>query len=193
MANLMGTNLFQAYDDSPMSGGNPNSMQSIDTFNVDSVPQSPSTPTTSNSNSGSSAIPPSMPPNHPEVQLQQNKNNNQFYDSANIYNEFNMQEQLAVLQHELAKQKELAKMSQTKNKESESIIDRFVSKKKEVFKLVVMSLTILLAMSIHYVMNDLLKNYLINNELSENQEFMTKLAYPITVLLAIWAFKVFNK
>jgi len=189
----MGTNLFQAYDDSPMSGGNPNSMQSIDTFNVDSVPQSPSTPTTSNSNSGSSAIPPSMPPNHPEVQLQQNKNNNQFYDSANIYNEFNMQEQLAVLQHELAKQKELAKMSQTKNKESESIIDRFVSKKKEVFKLVVMSLTILLAMSIHYVMNDLLKNYLINNELSENQEFMTKLAYPITVLLAIWAFKVFNK
>ena len=191
MAHLMGTNLFQAYDESPMSGNPPPMHQ--DSFNVDSSPQSQSTMNTPISNSGSTTIPPpSMPPNHPDVQMQQAKNA-QFYDSANIYNELNMQEQLAMLQHELAKQKELAKNSQSTNKESESIIDRFVSKKKEVFKLVVMSLTILLAMSIHYVMNDLLKNYLINNELSENQEFMTKLAYPLTVLLVIWAFKVFNK
>ena len=192
MANLMGTNLFQAYDESPISGNR--NINSVDTFNVDIPPSSTINQSTMNENSTNSAIPPpSMPPNHPDINMQSNNKNNQFYDSANIYNELNMQEQLAILQHELAKQKELTKFSQNVNKDSETIIDRFVSKKKEVMKLIVMSLTILLAISMHYLLSDLLKNYLINNELSENQEFMTKLAYPITILLIIWTFKVFNK
>jgi hypothetical protein len=73
------------------------------------------------------------------------------------------------------------------------MFDRFVSKKKDVLKLVTMALTVLLAISSHYVMTDLIRNYIANNDLTGNQEFTTKIAYPLTVLLLIWTLKVFNR
>ena len=179
MASLMGTELFQAYEDAKPPSNPINNPINIDVNDTQHT-----------MNANSSSVPPTtMPPNHPDVQIPNQQN--QFYDSTNIYNnDANLQEQLAILQYELAKQKEVTAQNL---KENESLIDRFVSKKKEVFKLVIMALTILLAISIHYVMSDLIKNYMVNNDLTNNQEFTTRIAYPITVLLIIWVFKVFNK
>ena len=180
MASLMGTELFQAYEDAkPPNNPINNPIQIEINDNQNNM----------NTNNSTNVPPPSMPPNHPDVQIPNQQN--QFYDSTNIYNnDANLQEQLAMLQYELAKQKEVTAQNL---KESESLIDRFVSKKKEVFKLVIMSLTILLAISLHYVISDLIKNYMVNNDLTNNQEFTTRIAYPITILLVIWVFKVFNK
>ena len=101
-----------------------------------------------------------------------------------------MYDQLGQLQEELRMQKQKLQASKSNDV---NIIDRFVSKKKEVFKLVIISLTILLAFSMHFVVNDMLKSYLMNTILTPTQEMLTKLSYPITVLLLIWTIKVFNK
>lgn len=91
------------------------------------------------------------------------------------------------LQNELEKQKTMNK------RESEPLYDRFVSKKKDVMKLLNIALTVLLAISLHFVFSDLLKAYLQNNDFSNNKETLIKLLYPASVLLILWSFKVFNK
>jgi len=194
--NLFGTDLFQAYE---QFSGNPSIQTDITMDPMSSLNQTgqeqgtssvPNTPTHNN-------VPPtSMPPNHPNIQNSTSHdtpltNSNPFYNSGTIYNDLSMQQQLSTLKNELQRQKESNKLNQRTSQDS--IIDRFVSKKKEVFKLVTMSMTILLAISIHFVLNDLIKNYIVNNNLTDNQELFTKLAYPLTILLIIWMFKVFNR
>ena len=195
--NLFGTDLFQAYEQ--FSGG-PSALNDMTMNHSDTLVQS------SPSQQVATPPPPSMPPNHPSIHTNNKSagsssntddgtsstpNISPFYDSNSIYSEMNMSQQLAVLKDELHKQKEINKMS--RRDMQDSLIDRFVSKKKEVFKLVTMSMTILLAISIHFVLNDLIRNYIVNNNLSDNQELFTKIAYPLTILLVIWMFKVFNR
>tara|TARA_B110000261_G_C12963777_1_gene309674 strand:+ start:292 stop:852 length:561 start_codon:yes stop_codon:yes gene_type:complete len=135
--------------------------------------------------------PPPPPPHHQQgvqysqQQLQQEEN---MYETNNFFRDNQMQNQLSKLQEELQHQKQ-----KTTNAVDTNIIDRFISKKKEVFKLILIALTILLAFSLHYIVNDLLKNYMNNNMLSPSQELFTKISYPISVLLLIWTIKVFNK
>ena len=92
------------------------------------------------------------------------------------------------LQLELEKQKQLNKKEQ-----GEPLYDRFVSKKKDVFKLLCISLTVLLAISLHFVLSDLIKTYLANNDFTSNKEQMIKFMYPLSVLAVLWSMKVFNK
>ena len=77
--------------------------------------------------------------------------------------------------------------------QAEPLYDRFVSKKKDVFKLLGIALTVLLAISVHFAMGDLIKSYLRNNDFSHNKEVMIKFTYPAVVLLMLWCLKVFNK
>ena len=102
-----------------------------------------------------------------------------------FFGENNLQEQLHQLQKELHNQKRLQK--------HDNLLDRFVSKKKDVLKLVLMSMTILLAFSMHYIIIDLIKNYSIANELTSSKELFVKIAYPLSVLMVIWTMKVVNQ
>ena len=95
-----------------------------------------------------------------------------------------LQEQLQQLQIELNNQK--------KQKKQDNIVDKYISKKKDVLKLFLMALTILLAFSMHYLIIDLIKNYSLTNDLSSGRELFVKLAYPISVLMVIWTIKVIN-
>lgn len=90
-------------------------------------------------------------------------------------------------------QAELAKEKQIKPSNQNSIFDRFASKKKDVFKLMNISLSVLLAISLHYVMGDLIKVYLRNNDFTYNKEVFIKSIYPASVLMLLWSLKVFNK
>lgn len=92
------------------------------------------------------------------------------------------------LQMELEKQKQLNKKEQ-----GEPLYDRFVSKKKDVMKLLCIALTVLLAISLHFVLSDLIKTYLTNNDFTSNKEQLIKLMYPLSVLAVLWSVKVFNK
>ena len=79
------------------------------------------------------------------------------------------------------------------NQDVHTIYDRFVSKKKDVMKLLSFSFTILLAISLHFVISDLIKNYLINNDFSANKEQFIRISYPLLVFGLMWSLKVFNK
>tara|TARA_Y100000389_G_scaffold146129_1_gene144764 strand:+ start:2594 stop:3055 length:462 start_codon:yes stop_codon:yes gene_type:complete len=92
------------------------------------------------------------------------------------------------LQSELEKQKNL-----NKKEYSEPLYDRFISKKKDVMKLFNIALTVLLAISLHFVISDLIKSYLQNNDFTYNKEIYIKFMYPLSVLMVLWSFKVFNK
>ena len=92
------------------------------------------------------------------------------------------------LQMELEKQKNL-----NKKEYNEPLYDRFISKKKDVMKLFNIALTVLLAISLHFVLSDLIKSYLQNNDFTYNKEILIKFMYPLSVLMVLWSFKVFNK
>lgn len=92
------------------------------------------------------------------------------------------------LQMELEKQKNL-----NKKEYYEPLYDRFISKKKDVMKLFNIALTVLLAISLHFVFSDLIKSYLQNNDFTYNKEILIKFLYPFSVLMILWSFKVFNK
>ena len=78
-------------------------------------------------------------------------------------------------------------------KDAASIYDRFLSKKKDVMKLLAISLTVLLAISTNFVMCDLIKKYLMNNDFSDNKETIIKTMYPLSTFILLWSTKVFNK
>lgn len=127
-------------------------------------------------------------------QMNNNANNGQnIYEQNNFINDMNndsTMDQISILKHELQKQKEIhMKM----NYENESLIDKFLSKKKDVMKLVNLSLTILLGISIHYVVVDYVREYIKSSDLTENKEFFIKISYPMTIFILLWTLKVFNK
>ena len=124
-------------------------------------------------------------------QHQQEDHQQPNYETNSFFRDNQMQTQLSQLQEELRLQKHKAQSYKTST--DINIIDRFVSKKKDVIKLVLISLTIVLAFSLHYVINDILKAYIMNSILTPTQEMLTKLSYPVTILLIIWTIKVFNK
>lgn len=165
---MLGTDLYQAYD-----GGDSST-----------IIESTDTKMTTN-REHSSTLSPEHGPKNLIPPLTEAKN--VFYDQDSYIKEAKLQQQIQHLQSEIQK----GYIKQTK--ESPSTIDLFVSKKKDVIKLTILSLTVLLGLSLHYVASDSIRNYLADHDFTPNQELMTKIAYPLTVLLTIWTLKVYNR
>jgi hypothetical protein len=167
---MLGTDLFQAYDQEQTSnsfGGSENS--SVDLTN----------PANNGTKSKSINL---VPP------MTEQKGGGVFYDQDALFKEASLQQQIHTLQNQL-----LRKEADRKSSSAPSTIDLFVSKKKDVVKLLILSLTMLLGLSLHYVASDFIRNYIADNDFTPNQEFMTKIAYPLTVILVIWTLKVYNR
>lgn len=164
---MLGTDLYQAYD-----SGDSSSLNNMESHDTKMMPKEQS-----NTDSGAkNLVPPMTEPK------------NVFYDQDSYIKEAKLQQQIQNLQTELKKGN-----SRQMTRQSPSTIDLFVSKKKDVIKLLILSLTVLLGLSLHYVASDSIRNYLADNDFTPNQEFMTKVAYPLTVLLTIWTLKVYNR
>ena len=123
----------------------------------------------------------SSSPSPPSVAVYEYDNNLQ----QTVLEQPNHEAMIQQLQLELQKQKTVV--------QNDSIFDRFASKKKDVFKLLNISLSVLLAISLHYIMGDIIKVYLRNNDFTYNKEILIKSIYPASVLLVLWSLKVFNK
>jgi hypothetical protein len=67
--------------------------------------------------------------------------------------------------------------------------DKLALKKGDVFKLVVFSLIILLAISMDKLIFHYLKNYIDENILTWSNEFIIRLSYPILIIVLIWISK----
>jgi hypothetical protein len=93
-----------------------------------------------------------------------------------------MEEQVNLLKKELLKEK-------LKEKNS-SLLSKFINKKREMIKIFVLSLVILLALSCHYLLKHYLKLYLLDNDLNYRKEFLLRFSYPLTIFIFIWIMKV---
>ena len=67
--------------------------------------------------------------------------------------------------------------------------NRFINKKYEVFKLFLFSLVIVLAIGTDKVFVHYLNKYINENILTNLQELIVRIAYPILIILVLWIFK----
>jgi len=70
-----------------------------------------------------------------------------------------------------------------------SFWDRMVMSKREVLKLFILSIVIILGISIYKIGEHYITEYLNSNDLSSFQEFLVRLSYPIIVFLLLWIIK----
>jgi hypothetical protein len=67
--------------------------------------------------------------------------------------------------------------------------ERVGNKKMEVAKVVILSLIIVLAFSLDHLILHYLNNFFGQSFLTETQEFIIRLAYPVTIIIIIWLLK----
>lgn len=70
--------------------------------------------------------------------------------------------------------------------EDNSYWRKLVSKKKELWKFAQSAFIILFAISIHYVIDFLLRHWLEHHEISFEREVMLRLLYPVSVMFIAW-------
>lgn len=96
---------------------------------------------------------------------------------------------VAVLINELKKQqKMIANMEQ-----QAGYFEKLGSKRKDVLRVIQLSLVIVLALSLHFVIDHYLKTYIKNNDLSFERELILRILYPVAVVFIIWNMKAFIK
>ena len=70
-----------------------------------------------------------------------------------------------------------------------NFLDRMNLKKNEVIKLALFSLVIVLGISIDRMLTYYVSKYINDNILTDFQELLLRLSYPITIFLLLWIFK----
>lgn len=93
---------------------------------------------------------------------------------------------------DLLKQIKQAPVSQPKT-DNQSYFDKLFSKRKELWKALQITFIILLAISIHFVIDHYLKVYINNTDLSFERELFIRLLYPIAIIFILWNLKTFVK
>jgi hypothetical protein len=76
-----------------------------------------------------------------------------------------------------------------KRKPEYNFLDRMNLKKTEVIKLALFSLVIVLGISIDRMLTHYLSRYINDNVLTDFQEVLLRLSYPIAIFLLLWIFK----
>ena len=71
----------------------------------------------------------------------------------------------------------------------DTLWDRISQKKLDVLKLFVLALVVLLGISMDRLMSFYISNYVSSSVLSDFQEFLVRLSYPIIVLVVLWLIK----
>lgn len=96
---------------------------------------------------------------------------------------------IAVLVNELRKQQKLTASLQQQT----GYIDKLFAKKKDMLKIFQLSLIIVLAMSIHFIIDYYTRNYLKNNDLTFERELIIRMLYPVSIIFILWNMKAFIK
>jgi hypothetical protein len=131
--------------------------------------------------------------------------NNQYNNSSNFTTpphspqEEGTQEVDAIIekmQEKIDKQKKINELKEEIKKakgNNDSIIDRYLKKKKDVIKLLGLALLILLALSMNDLIKTYLGKYLLSNDLTDKNEMYLRLSIPLTIYFVIWTLKAFSK
>lgn len=140
---------------------------------------------------------PKMAPPAPQVQdRQSNMQQNQYapqngmYD-ANVFNkQYDQEQRIMRALQELKKKKE---ENVSHNYSQPSYFDKLFGKKKEIGKILQAALIIVLGLSVYFLIDHYLKEYLTNHDLSFERQLFLRLLYPLSILFIIWNLRVFVK
>lgn len=94
---------------------------------------------------------------------------------------------IAILVNELRKQQRLTASMQQQS----SYLDKLFSRKKDLLKITQLSLIVVLALSVHFLVDNYLKNYIKSNDFTFERELIIRLLYPLSVLFILWNLKTF--
>lgn len=105
------------------------------------------------------------------------------FDSAAFHKQFDMQKRQqqanAMMQHYQMPTQHYAAHEDT-------YWDKLGQKKKDVWRFLQSGLIILFAISIHYLIDHLMRWYLTNNDVSFEREMLLRLLYPVAVIFIAW-------
>jgi hypothetical protein len=71
-----------------------------------------------------------------------------------------------------------------------SYVEQLMSSKRDLMKLLLMSLVVVIGLSIHHVAKFLVKEMLATRTLSFGQELALRAAYPLIIVFFVWNFKI---
>lgn len=114
------------------------------------------------------------------------------YDSGAIQKQLQYEQQMEKLQAQLQKHNAKAAAASSKSGGEESMWDTFWSKKKDMVRLLTWSCIILVALGLHSAFEYVMKQYLIEQDLTYKQEVGVRFGYPLGVFLILWLSKVFK-
>jgi hypothetical protein len=100
-----------------------------------------------------------------------------------------VQQQMMSQQQQQQQQPQNTTQQMYKNKNEYNFLDRMNLKKTEVIKLALFSLVIVLGISIDRMLTYYVSKYINDNVLTDFQELLLRLSYPITIFLLLWIFK----
>ena len=133
------------------------------------------------------------------------RDDNNQYNSPDVYNQPQQQQEsgtqevdavIEKMQERIDKQKKINELKEEMKKtktNNDSIIDRYLKKKKDVLKLFALALLILLALSMNDLIKTYLGKYLLSNDLTDKNEMYLRLSVPLTIYFVIWTMKAFSK
>ena len=133
----------------------------------------------------------------PTPQLQhQPPSKSMIYNQSELLQDINesaLKEQMHLLKQEIETQKKQQQMQYRESYEKKSLVDAIFNKKKEMIRFFSIALIIVLALSLHEIFSELVKEYINSNDLSKNREITLKFLYPISIFILAWGIKVFSK
>ena len=127
---------------------------------------------------------------------QQPPSKSMIYNQSELLQDINesaLKEQMHMLKQEIDTQKKQQQMQYRENYEKISLIDAIFNKKKEMIRFFSIALIIVLALSMHEIFSEFVKEYIDSNDLSKNKEITLKFLYPISIFILAWGIKVFSK
>ena len=96
---------------------------------------------------------------------------------------------VVVLQQQPSQQVQAIQTTQTT---APTYLDQLVSKRRDMLKVIIFAVSILLAISLHTVVEFWLKEISVSKELAFKQELGLRALYPILIVLTLWLLKSFQ-
>lgn len=146
-------------------------------------------------NSGSNTVPHVLTNNLKNDNNQYNHPSTQPTTQPQSKNDKDVDETITKLKTHIENQKKINTLKEElkNSKNNDSIIDKYIKKKKDMLKLFVMVLLVLLAFCLHDVIKVYLNKYILSKDLTSKEELYLRLAIPLTIYFVIWTIKAFSK
>lgn len=134
---------------------------------------------------------PATPPPKKERAVDPPIMNKQFEGAGAGANPYEADQKIAALVAELKKKK--GSSAAAPEPSEPGYFEKLFGKKKELYKVLQLSLIITLGLSLHFFIDHYLAKYLSENEMSFERQMLLRALYPAAVLFVLWNLRVFVK